>query len=135
MADENNYQDEFEKYRDNVSTEDIENILNKESQINKSLKSSNKLMTHISDVKYMFYLVKDFSTGKYKNVPWKVIASIVGSLVYLVSPIDAVTDVIPIFGLLDDAAVIGICLKLISEDLSEYISWKKSNQDEKSKIE
>ena len=40
------------------------------------------------------------------EMPWSRKAMAAGSLLYLVSPLDAVPDVIPVGGLLDDVAVI-----------------------------
>lgn len=42
------------------------------------------------------------------NTPTSLKAIIIGGLIYMVSPIDLVPDVIPVVGLLDDASVIGI---------------------------
>jgi len=52
------------------------------------------------------------------------IAAIIGSLLYIFSPIDLIPDLIPVAGLLDDAAVLGLCLNGISADLKNYSAWK-----------
>lgn len=43
--------------------------------------------------------------GSYREVPWNIIATIGGTLLYMLSPIDLILDVIPFIGYLDDAAV------------------------------
>ena len=129
--DDNNekiFEAEFQKESESISKDDIENILNKEADINKKVKSSKKLLEYLSDIKYMFSMLKDFMSGKYTNVPWRIIAGMTAALIYVFSPIDLVADFIPIVGLLDDATVIGICLKLVADDLKKYVAWKKNDE-------
>ncbi len=52
---------------------------------------------------------------------WKPKASAIGALIYLVSPIDAIPDVIPFGGLIDDAAVIAFAFRKIRPQLQPYI--------------
>jgi len=55
---------------------------------------------------------------------WKAKASAIGALVYLVSPLDAIPDVIPFAGLIDDAAVILFAVKQIGPELKPYLKKK-----------
>ena len=54
------------------------------------------------------------------EVAWAKKATAVGSLVYLVSPLDAVPDFIPAAGLLDDVAVILFVVQMLAESLTGY---------------
>jgi uncharacterized membrane protein YkvA (DUF1232 family) len=78
-------------------------------------------------MKLLFTVTKDYVTGVYTEVPWTTIAGIIGSLIYVLSPIDLVPDFLPFVGLLDDAAVLGLCLKAIDIDLQKYKIWKKDS--------
>lgn len=51
---------------------------------------------------------------------WTSKALAIGSLLYLVSPFDAIPDIIPIFGLTDDAAVIISVVSTLAFELSKY---------------
>ena len=54
------------------------------------------------------------------EVAWARKATAVGSLVYLVSPLDAIPDFIPAGGLLDDVAVILFVVQMLAESLKSY---------------
>lgn len=66
-------------------------------------------------VQALWLLAKDPAAG------WKAKASAIGALVYLVSPFDAIPDVIPFAGLIDDAAVIVFAVRQIGPQLKPYI--------------
>ena len=53
----------------------------------------------------------------YPNAPWPAKAMAIGALVYLISPVDAVPDGIPVAGLLDDASVILAAIKKLGDTL------------------
>lgn len=61
-----------------------------------------------------------FTLIKNPEAPWSSKAIAIGSLVYLISPIDAVPDIIPIIGLSDDAAVIVATIAKLAFDLKKY---------------
>ncbi len=55
------------------------------------------------------------------NVPWVKKAAAIGAFVYLISPLDAVPDVIPVGGLLDDVAVILFTVRMLADSLKQYV--------------
>ncbi|MBC8064140.1 MAG: DUF1232 domain-containing protein, partial [Chlorobia bacterium] len=56
--------------------------------------------------------------------PWGAIFSFFSALLYGVSPIDLIPDIIPVLGWLDDAAIVPIMLILA---LFQYMKVKKRN--------
>ena len=60
-------------------------------------------------------LVKD------PKAAWGAKAAAIGALLYLISPADAVPDVIPGGGLLDDVAVLMIACKMLADELKKYV--------------
>ena len=43
----------------------------------------------------------------------------IAALLYVVSPIDAIPDVIPVLGLTDDAGIVGLVIKLLMEEIKK----------------
>lgn len=119
-------QDEFAKYQKKVTPNDVDDVLQKEDDILK--KSEGPLAKFATKIKLLFSVIKDYKNGSYKDIPWTTIAAIIGALIYVFSPIDLIPDFIPGIGLVDDAAVLSLCLKAISNDLEKYQTWKKSKK-------
>ena len=118
-------EDEFANYTRNVTEDDISGVLEKENEI--LGKAKGPLEKFAKSIKLLFSVVKDYAKGNYKEIPWTTIAAIIGSLLYIFCPIDLIHDFIPVAGLMDDAAVLGICLNGIAKDLQKYEIWKKQN--------
>ena len=83
----------------------------------------------LAEIPVLISLVKAFIEKRYANVPIGTVIAIVGALLYFLSPIDLVPDLLPAIGLVDDAAVIALALKLVHDDVKEYQSWKKKNEE------
>ena len=67
----------------------------------------NKILSIQSDLTVLLAMLKAWAKGDYNEVPWMTLLLSTGALIYFVNPFDAVPDVIPAVGLLDDATVIG----------------------------
>lgn len=107
-----------------VEKKDLEKVLQKEEKIEEKFRDNDSLKGYMSKAKSLFSLVRDYWSGEYPEVPWKIIAAAVGALAYVLMPFDLIPDFIPLVGFLDDAGVIAACLKLVSDDLVEYEKWK-----------
>ncbi len=108
----------------NVDKEDIRKVMDSAEDIKQKIVNNAPLKRFIKDVSLLFSMIKDYWNGCYPRVPWWVIAAIVFTLLYVLSPIDLIPDFIPVIGLLDDAAVLGLCLVLIENDIQTYQEWK-----------
>ena len=107
-----------------ASEEQIKDVLSNEGKIKELMR---RLGGRIDDVKLLWNMLVDYKKGRYPNVPWKLIASIVFFFVYLVNPFDVIPDVFPILGLTDDAAVLGLVLAAFTSDIDEYKEWLVHN--------
>jgi len=70
-------------------------------------------------------LLRDYVYGRYTEVPWWLIASVVFAILYVLSPLDLVPDCIPVIGQLDDVAVVLLCLKSMTTELEKYRRWRQ----------
>lgn len=76
----------------------------------------------------MFRLVKAYSDGSFRDIPWNFLLLLVTAIVYFVSPVDAIPDIIPVVGFADDASVIAIIYNAIKPIIEKFIEWEKSRR-------
>jgi len=70
-------------------------------------------------------LVKAYAAGDYRAIPWQSLLSIVGVLIYFVSPLDFIPDFLPLIGLADDVALTLWLFNSLSKDLDAFAVWEK----------
>ena len=123
----NNNEDMDEKVKENFDsfnsyTEgDADKVLDNEEKI-ENIMNNETLREYMNNIKNYFMMLKDFFTGKYKNIPVGTISAIIGTLLYVLSPVDLIPDLIPVVGFLDDAAVLALCVKLTQYDVDQYLN-------------
>ncbi len=77
----------------------------------------------VAELPVMVSLVKSWIKKEYQ-VSYKVLATMVGAFLYLVKKKDLIPDSIPVIGIADDVAVLGLALKFVEPDLKAYQEWK-----------
>lgn len=91
--------------------------------------SSGPLSRYWDEGRLLLGLLADWWAGRYRDVSWKTVAATAFALLYVLNPMDIVPDVIVGAGLLDDATVMGLALKMIGEDLRRYKVWRSAGSD------
>lgn len=86
----------------------------------------------IQDIGLIFSLAKDYWNGNYRDVSWTTIFFAVIAFLYMVSPVDLMTDMVPVIGWLDDVVIIVLFLKFFHHDLEKYKHFK---EEEKKRVE
>lgn len=71
-----------------------------------------------------FRLLKAYTQKQYTDVPWQSIVLVTAAILYFVMPADLIPDVIPVAGLVDDAAVVGFVIKSVKADLDAFLAWE-----------
>ncbi|AFY52927.1 hypothetical protein Riv7116_0323 [Rivularia sp. PCC 7116] len=103
----------FHKLVTSVNTDNIQKDIQK---ISEKLPSMNRgpIKEIWPKIQSLFQMVLD------PKAAWTSKALAIGALLYLISPFDAIPDVIPIAGLTDDAAVIVSVVSTLAFELSKY---------------
>ncbi len=109
-----------------ITPKDIDTVVERSEDIKKKFSARGPLKRFIEDGKVLTALVKDWRSGRYRQVLYGTIAAVAFALLYVFNPLDLLPDVLPIIGAIDDATVIGACLMLVERDLNKYRSWKES---------
>ena len=94
--------------------ETVEKIEFVESNIWTKLEAVGKKISFAKDILALVNYLRD------PLVSWHRKAIVVAALIYFISPIDAIPDLTPLFGYLDDLGVIMALLKFLGSELIPY---------------
>lgn len=104
------------------------------AQLGDKLKEVPGVGEPIANLLLMVDMVKGYVTKQYNKVSPKVVALVLGSIIYFVKKDDLIPDKIPLLGAADDLLVLGLALKLSEDELKEFKKWQKA-QARKSKVQ
>ena len=91
------------------------------------LKLIPKIGKRASDIAVLLSMLRAYIKKQYTDVAIGTILAAIAGLIYVVNPMDVVPEYIIGFGIVDDAAVIGIILQAMHMDLNKYKKWQKAN--------
>jgi len=107
--------DKKERVKENSSEEDVrEKIEYVDENLWGKLEKSGKRISFAKDILALYKYMKD------PLVKWYRKAIVVAGLIYFIVPIDAIPDMTPFFGYLDDLGVITALLKYLGSELTSY---------------
>ena len=81
----------------------------------------------LASVPTLIALIRNHIKGEYTKTSWASIVLTLSSLIYLLCPIDAIPDLIPVVGFVDDVTVLGFCMKCIKTELDKYVTWRNES--------
>ncbi|GAA4170570.1 MULTISPECIES: YkvA family protein [Sphingobacterium] len=102
----------FERFRHRKITE---------AELSQAESKAKNLGSYVSDFKLLIAMCKDAITGKFKMNSWN-LSIIIGTIIYVVSPVDAIPDFIAVGGWLDDVAIVAYAIRKLSEEIERYKS-------------
>lgn len=118
---------ELEKLSAKATEADVERVVASEPEVLRKA-DQGPLRKFLGSLRDLFGMLRAYAKGDYRAVPWSTIAAGVATLLYILSPLDAIPDFIPGVGLLDDAAVLAFAVKLIGHDLAKFVAWRDSER-------
>lgn len=114
-----------ERDAQNVTDDDARKVVARGPELDEKFKKvPDKLNKLVSQVKLLYELIRAYIDGSYREIPWLSIATAVAALVYFLSPIDILPDMIPGIGYVDDLLVVRFALSAIASDLRTYCEFK-----------
>lgn len=96
-------------------------------QLEEKLRQVPAIGETVSGLPVMIAMVKSWIKKEYEVSP-KVLAIMAGAFLYLVKKKDLIPDSIPVIGIADDVAVLGLALKLVEKDVQAYREWRDANK-------
>lgn len=81
-----------------------------------------------TDLTYFFPMMWAVVRGKFK-MPWGTFFWAALCLVYVISPVDLLPDVLPLLGIADDGAFILLVLALLHNDIQRFRAERAKNED------
>ena len=94
------------------------------SQFENKLKDVPAIGDTLADVPVMVSMVKGYITKEYTEVSPKVVATLVAAFLYLVKKKDLIPDNVPVIGIADDLAVLGLAIKLSEPELAAFKAFR-----------
>ena len=98
-------------------------------QLENKMKTVPVIGSTLSDLPLMIAMIKAWVKKEYTVVSPKVIACLVGAILYLIKKKDLISDSIPIIGHADDLAVMGLALKLSGNELQAFSEWRAARTE------
>ena len=115
MDEEIKYPDIKEISADYKTEEDFEYGKDEvEEKLWEKVERTGKKVSFIKDVLALYKYMMD------ENVQWYRKSIVVGALIYFITPIDLVPDILPLVGYMDDLGVITAVLKYLGHELIPY---------------
>ena len=122
----------FEKFKKKNNNKVNEYLNDKEKTdvlLDKAKKKANSNKGPIGDTfekfQLLIMLVKDYVSGKYKSISVGSIMLILFAILYFVSPLDTIPDVILGFGYIDDASILAFVISQVTHEIKKYEKWKE----------
>jgi len=94
-----------------------------EKDLGKAEKKASNLGDQIDNFKLMLNMIRDVMKGNY-SISKKELITVIGVIIYVISPIDVIPDFIPVVGWLDDIGVVVWAMKIMRGVFRAYLAAK-----------
>lgn len=97
-----------------------------EETLTKMQKHSAAIREIFADLQIILRLVKAWLAGDYKDISLKSIAILIAAILYFLNPFDAIPDVIPAIGYVDDVGVVAWVIKTLKDEIEKFRVWESA---------
>lgn len=92
-------------------------------------RSGGSMSQVLEELQGLLQLGRAWLSGEYREVPVGTLVLVLATLAYFVSPVDAIPDILPFAGLIDDAGLIAWTVRSLRSDLESFRQWQNANGD------
>ena len=76
----------------------------------------------------MLRMLSAYAKGEYRAIPWRTLLIVTAAVIYFVSPLDFLPDLLPAIGFADDVAIIVWTFGQIKHDVDQFLAWEQAQQ-------
>lgn len=95
-----------------------------QAALRKSERNRGRLRSLWHDLSALLRLARAWKDRTYTSLPKKTIVATLAALAYFVNPFDLMPDMLPLIGFVDDAAILGLVIAAIRDDLEKFHEWE-----------
>lgn len=106
------------------SNKKMSDLLSKVRAKTQQLQPDQNNASFMENISTLRRMVRAYKQGLYKDIPWQSLTLIVAGLLYFVSPIDFIPDLLPLVGFTDDIAVVLWVYNAIKSDIEIFRQWE-----------
>ena len=111
-----------------ITEADLDTVVERADAIENRFRGDGPLGRLVEDGRLLLSLLRDARRGRYREVPVWTLSAAAFALLYVLNPLDLIPDALPVLGLVDDAAVVSVCLALVEQDLYAYRTWRRATE-------
>ncbi len=78
-------------------------------------------------IQALIRLADQYRLGNYRDISKKSMVLVIAGLLYFLSPIDAIPDIIAGLGLVDDLAIISYVWKTVNNEIEQFLDWEQES--------
>lgn len=78
----------------------------------------------MSDLQLLLRMLRAWARGHYRQLPKSTVMAAIAAVLYFVSPVDAIADIIPVAGFVDDFFILSWVFSQIQTDVRAFEQWE-----------
>ncbi len=79
-----------------------------------------------TDIQMLMSVIQSSVNGDYSDLSDNTLVVLTATLLYVLSPVDMIPDMIPGAGFTDDAAVVNFCVNMYRDELDRFLLWREN---------